>query len=73
MAYCNTKTEITECLVLQDFVIKYQTEIISNFGSSDCIAKCGGHLLFFSSNCKDLGDLDNYFITKNWYVFTPTS
>ena len=73
IAYYNIKTEITECLALQDFVQKNQTEIIPNFGSTDCKSKCGGHLLFFSSDCKVLADLDNYLILKNWCVFTPTS
>ncbi|UCG90677.1 MAG: DUF123 domain-containing protein [Candidatus Heimdallarchaeota archaeon] len=68
-AYYTTTTGLTECSALQGFVQNFHnTEIIQNFGSSDCKAKCGGHLVFFSSNWAVLIDLENYFILRGWFL-----
>ena len=68
-AYYTTTTGITECSALQEFVQNFHdTEIIPKFGSSDCKAKCGGHLLFFSSNQGVLIGLDNYFKIRGWFL-----
>ncbi|MFX1517509.1 MAG: DUF123 domain-containing protein [Promethearchaeota archaeon] len=49
--YYTTDLTITECQALQEFSQNFhEVKIISQFGSSDCKSKCGGHLLFISNN-----------------------
>ncbi len=65
--YYNTSSEVTECSALRQFKEEFQNAtIISNFGSSDCKSKCGGHLLFFSSKRVILTDFAKYFLQKSW-------
>ena len=58
---------MTECLALQEFLQNFQnTNIIPHFGSSDCKSKCGGHLLFVSSNQDRMNEFAKYFQQKRW-------
>ncbi|MFX1286377.1 MAG: DUF123 domain-containing protein [Promethearchaeota archaeon] len=69
-AYYTTITGTTECSALQGFLQNFHnTEIIQKFGSSDCKAKCGGHLVFFSNNQAILNDLNNYFKLIGWFLY----
>jgi Uri superfamily endonuclease len=66
-AYYTTDPKITECQALQEFVQKFQKmKILPHFGSSDCKSKCGGHLLFVSSNQDMLTEFTKYFRQKDW-------
>ena len=58
---------MTECLALQEFLQKFpDLNIITHFGSSDCKSKCGGHLLFASSNQERLPEFVRYLHQKSW-------
>ncbi|MFX0124420.1 MAG: DUF123 domain-containing protein [Candidatus Hodarchaeota archaeon] len=66
-AYYTTDPKITECQALQEFVQKFQKmKIILHFGSSDCKSRCGGHLLFISSNQGKHTEFVKYFSHKSW-------
>ncbi len=66
-AYYTTDPKIIECQALQEFVRKFQNvKVIPQFGSSDCKSKCGGHLLFVSSNQDISTEFAKYFRQKSW-------
>ncbi|MFX0205473.1 MAG: DUF123 domain-containing protein [Candidatus Hodarchaeota archaeon] len=65
--YYSTSPKMTECQTLKEFVQKFQyINVIPHFGSSDCKSKCGGHLLFISSNQDRIIEFTRYFQQKNW-------
>lgn len=58
---------MTECQALKEFVQKFQNiNVIPYFGSADCKSKCGGHLLFVSSNQDRATEFTSYFHQKGW-------
>ena len=67
--YYATGPKITECQALQEFVQNFQgVKIISQFGSSDCKSKCGGHLLFISNDQDISNEYTRYFHHKFEYM-----
>jgi Uri superfamily endonuclease len=62
----HTKTDLSECDLMQEFLISYKTGIIiPNFGSSDCKASCGGHLIYIARDDSKISKLVSYFVSKH--------
>ena len=67
--YLNLNEQSTECQNLAAFSKDAEIAILSNFGSSDCKEKCGGHLLTFVSPIKDLQPVQSYLEANGWKRF----
>ncbi len=69
-AYLNLDERSTECQNLAAFSKDVEIAILSNFGSSDCKNKCGGHLVYLTSKYLNLKWLDDYFGEREWLKIT---
>ena len=69
-AYYSIDPIRTECSALQQFRDSFENlDVILNFGSSDCISKCGGHLVYNCNNPQKKPELEDYLYAYGWTNF----
>jgi Uri superfamily endonuclease len=69
-AYYFAQKSGSECEILHQFKQDYsKSDIVVNFGSSDCRSKCRGHLLYLSNNQEELFHLNDYFLQRGWLIY----